>query len=174
MNQEYYIGQIFEKKYPLEATTWCDHNNAVIVEIDRHIQNVEEEYEELETVVVPTEYDIDGKVISEEHEEQHMVTKTRTVERILRVYQIQAVPEPSIDEKKKEVRWVRDGYIGDIEWRVSRYRDQIEMQIETTDTEETYIKILQYMQYLRDYPESSETWYEQNPITWDEYCEQVD
>ena len=78
-------------------------------------------------------------------------------------------PEPTIDEKKTAVRAVRDGYINGIEWRVSRYRDQKELEISTTDDEETYHKILQYMQYLRDYPESSETWYEQNPMTWNEW-----
>lgn len=84
-----------------------------------------------------------------------------------------AQPEPTVDQKKMMVRRTRDIYIYSIEWRVSRYRDQIEMQIETTDTEETYHKILQYMQYLRDYPESSETWYEQNPLTFEEwYTEQ--
>lgn len=85
--------------------------------------------------------------------------------------QPEPAPEPTIDEKKAAVRRVRDIYINGIEWRVSRYRDQIELEIPTTDDEKTYIKILQYMQYLRDYPESSETWYEQNPMTWDEWNE---
>ena len=74
-------------------------------------------------------------------------------------------PEPL----QQKGRAVRDQYINDIEWRVSRYRDQKELDVPTTDTEETYIKILQYMQYLRDYPESGETWYEQNPLTFDEW-----
>lgn len=82
-----------------------------------------------------------------------------------------AEPEPTIDEKKMMVRGTRDNYIYDIEWRVSRYRDQVEMQMPTSDTEETYRQILQYMQYLRDYPEASETWYEQNPMTFDEWKE---
>lgn len=86
-----------------------------------------------------------------------------------RWYLAEYVPSKPIDEKKAEVRAVRDEYINGIEWRVSRYRDQVVLQIPTTDTEETYMKILQYMQYLRDYPESSETWYEQNPMTWDEW-----
>ena len=78
-------------------------------------------------------------------------------------------PEPTVDEKKDAVRMVRDQYINDIEWRVSRYRDQMDMGIQTTDTPAMYMKILRYMQYLRDYPESSETWYEQNPLTFDEW-----
>lgn len=78
-------------------------------------------------------------------------------------------PEPTIDEKKVAVRMVRDGYINGIEWRVSRYRDQKELEIQTTDDEETYHKILLYMQYLRDYPESSWNWYENNPLTFEEW-----
>lgn len=87
----------------------------------------------------------------------------------IRQFQIQEIPEITINEKKQNVRNIRDNYINDIEWRVSRYRDQVEIGITTTDTEETYIKILQYMQYLRDYPESSETWYENNPLTFEEW-----
>ena len=81
-------------------------------------------------------------------------------------------PEPTVDEKKAMVRAVRDEYINGIEWRVSRYRDQAELEIPTTDTHETYVKILEYMQYLRDYPESSGTWYENNPLDFDSWCEQ--
>ena len=80
-----------------------------------------------------------------------------------------AQPEPTVDEKKAAVRTVRDNYINDIEWRVSRYRDQVELGIPTADTHETYVAILQYMQYLRDYPESGGTWYEQNPLTFEEW-----
>lgn len=82
---------------------------------------------------------------------------------------VPAQPEPTIDEKKAMVRGVRDGYINQIEWRVSRYRDQIELEIPTADTHETYVKILQYMQYLRDYPESTWNWYENNPLTFEEW-----
>ena len=34
MNQEYYIGQIFESKYPPMAAVWCNQNNAYIEKID--------------------------------------------------------------------------------------------------------------------------------------------
>lgn len=78
-------------------------------------------------------------------------------------------PEKPDKEKKAAVRAVRDEYINGIEWRVSRYRDQTELGIATTDDEETYHKILQYMQYLREYPESSDDWYEHEPMTFEEY-----
>ena len=79
------------------------------------------------------------------------------------------MPEPTVDEKKASVRSVRDSYIDGIEWRVSRYRDQVEMGITPNDTEEEYRLILQYIQYLRDYPESAEDWYEQDPKIYDDW-----
>lgn len=78
-------------------------------------------------------------------------------------------PEPTIEEKKTTMRYVRDSYINGIEWRVSRYRDQREIDFETTDSATIYGQILRYMQYLRDYPESSETWYQQEPKTFEEW-----
>ena len=88
------------------------------------------------------------------------------------LYEKGYAPSKPVDEMKKEVRAVRDQYINDIEWRVSRYRDQKEIQVPTADDEATYTKVLQYMQYLRDYPESSETWYESYPLTYDEWKNQ--
>lgn len=85
-----------------------------------------------------------------------------------------AQPAPTVDEKKASVRAMRDNYINGIEWRVSRHRDQKEIDTPTTDTEEMYMQILRYMQYLRDYPDSSETWYEQLPQTFEEWVKTVD
>lgn len=85
------------------------------------------------------------------------------------LYEKGYAPAKPVEEKESEVRAVRDQYINDIEWRVSRYRDQVEIGVTPTDDQATYTKILQYMQYLRDYPESSATWYEQNPQTWEEW-----
>lgn len=124
MNEEFYIGQIFDGIYPPEAAVWCNTNNAYIKDLGN------------------------------------------------KKYEICAVPAPTVDEKKAAVRAVRDSYIDDIEWRVSRYRDQVELEIPTTDTHETYVKVLEYMQYLRDYPESSPDWYENNPLDFDSWCEQ--
>ena len=81
-------------------------------------------------------------------------------------------PEPTKEEKEANVRAIRDEYINGIEWRVSRYRDQIEMEIPTADTHETYMQILEYMQYLRDYPESIATWYEKAPLDFESWRDQ--
>lgn len=61
---------------------------------------------------------------------------------------------PTEEEKAAQLRKQRDALINGIEWRISRYRDQHELEIETSDTTETYIQILQYIQYLRDIPET--------------------
>lgn len=81
-------------------------------------------------------------------------------------------PEPTEEEKKQSVRAIRDGYINGIMWRVERYKSQKELGIETNDSDETYIKILQYQQYLRDYPSSSDDWFEKEPLTFDEWFNQ--
>ena len=87
----------------------------------------------------------------------------------VRRFEITAQPEITTNQKKAGVRSVRDLYIKNIEWRVSRYRAQLDIEIPTTDDATTYAYILRYMQYLRDYPKSSETWYEQNPLTFEEW-----
>lgn len=78
-------------------------------------------------------------------------------------------PEPTVDEMKAQVRMVRTNYIYGIEWRVSRYKQQTELKIQTADSAETYTKVLQYIQYLRDYPQSGGEWYKSNPLTFDEW-----
>lgn len=78
-------------------------------------------------------------------------------------------PEPTEDEKKVKIRAIRDYYLNSIEWRVSRYRDQTELGIETSDSQEEYMNILEYMQYLRDYPTSSSDWFENEPLTYEDW-----
>ena len=109
MKEEFYVGQIFEEKYPPEAATWCNRNNALIAEIDPITKEVEETYIEMvpgeQEVVVPAEYDENGEVIVEEHTETIEVEvpeeRTRTVEKTFRRYQIQEIPEPSEEEIKQ-------------------------------------------------------------------------
>lgn len=42
MNNDFYIGQIFEGKYPPEAAVWCNANNAQIVVVEKHKYKIEE------------------------------------------------------------------------------------------------------------------------------------
>jgi len=42
MEQEFYIGQIFEGSYPPEAAIWCNANNAYIEVIGDHVYEIKE------------------------------------------------------------------------------------------------------------------------------------
>jgi len=128
MNEEFYIGQIFEDKYPPMAAVWCNANNAQIQEIDPIDKEVEETYieviqQEQEVVVpavtheeiIPAEYDEDGNIVKEEEtvvvvdepEHTEIITvdvpeeRTHTVEKTFHRYEIQAIPEPTEEEIKK-------------------------------------------------------------------------
>ena len=77
---------------------------------------------------------------------------------------------PTEDELKAQVRAVRDNYMQTTQNRIDRYRNQKGLGIETTDTEEVFKQLLEYTQYLRDYP-SGENWWEHSPkdfSTWKE------
>ena len=78
-------------------------------------------------------------------------------------------PEEPENEVKSKMRSMRDSYINDIEWRISRYREQVELNIDTTDTQAEYNLILQYIQYLRDYPQTEGEWWKEEPKTYEEW-----
>lgn len=78
-------------------------------------------------------------------------------------------PEEPENEVKSKMRLMRDSYINDIEWRISRYREQVELNIDTTDTQAEYNLILQYRQYLRDYPQTEGEWWKEEPKTYEEW-----
>lgn len=75
-------------------------------------------------------------------------------------------PEKTREIKENEVKQIRNSMLEDIEWRVVRAREQKELGIKPIDDYECLIK---YKQYLRDYPESNEDWYKQNPKTFEEF-----
>lgn len=52
-----------------------------------------------------------------------------------------------------EVRQERDELLHSILWRIERYNQQKQLSISTSDSDEEYMKILEYIQYLRDIPE---------------------
>ena len=77
-------------------------------------------------------------------------------------------PEKPTEQKEAEVRAVRDNYMQTTQNRIDRYRNQKELGIETTDTEEVFKQLLEYTQYLRDYP-SGENWWVKNPMVFNEW-----
>lgn len=60
------------------------------------------------------------------------------------------------NKTEDEVREERDILLNNILWRVDRYNQQKQLGIETIDSEEEYLNILKYIQYLRDIPQQSE------------------
>ena len=77
-------------------------------------------------------------------------------------------PEPTDEELQSRARQVRNAYMESTQNRIDRYRNQKELGIETTDTEEVFKQLLEYTQYLRDYP-SGENWWESKPLKFDEW-----
>ena len=114
----------------------------------------------------------------QEHEETYMNPTTGADEVMLvktptlkRFWVIGDEPKPYIpteDELKAQVRAVRDKYMQTTQNRIDRYRNQKELGIETTDTEEVFKRLLEYTQYLRDYP-NGENWWVKNPMVFNEW-----
>lgn len=63
---EYYIGQIFEEEYPVEAAEWVNNNDAMIVEIESHgdIRRFQ-----IQEVPAPTEDEIKKRRVEQLKEE---------------------------------------------------------------------------------------------------------
>lgn len=76
---------------------------------------------------------------------------------------------PTVEEKQTEIKELCAEYINEISWRVERYNTQNTLGINTSDNEETYLAILRYMQYLRDYDEQSGEWWIETPKTFEEW-----
>lgn len=80
--------------------------------------------------------------------------------------------EITTEELKAQVRAVRDKYMQTTQNRIDRYRNQKELGIETADTEEVFKQLLEYTQYLRDYP-NGENWWVKNPMLFNEWTVSV-
>ena len=114
----------------------------------------------------------------QEHEETYMnpttgadevrLVKTPTLKRFWVIGDEPKPYVPTDDELKVQVRAVRDKYMQTTQNRIDRYRNQKELGIETTDTEEVFKQLLEYTQYLRDYP-NGENWWVKNPMVFDEW-----
>lgn len=112
----------------------------------------------------------------QEHEETYInpttgadevrLVKTPTIKRFWVIGDEPKPYVPTEDELKVQVRTVRDNYMQTTQNRIDRYRNQKELGIETTDTEEVFKQLLEYTQYLRDYP-SGENWWVKNPMVFD-------
>lgn len=66
--------------------------------------------------------------------------------------------DPAIEQYKERKRYERDAMIEKYEWRLSRYERQKAINIETTDSEETYLNLCKYIQDLRDITKKDNWW----------------
>ena len=66
--------------------------------------------------------------------------------------------DPAIEQCKERKRAERDAKIETYEWRLSRFERQKAINVETTDTEETYLDLCRYIQYLRDITKEDKWW----------------
>lgn len=79
--------------------------------------------------------------------------------------------EFELENKKENVKRVRNSMLENIEWRVARAREQRELGIKTIDN---YYNLIHYKQYLRDYPDTTENWWEQNPLEFEDWEKQYE
>ena len=117
-----------------------------------------------------------------EHEETYMnpttgadevrLVKTPTLKRFWVIGDEPKPYAPTDDELKVQARDIRDNYMQITQNRIDRYRNQKELGIETTDTEEVFKQLLEYTQYLRDYP-NGENWWVKNPMVFDAWTVSV-
>ena len=66
--------------------------------------------------------------------------------------------DPAIEQCKERKRAERDAKIETYEWRLSLFERQKAINVETTDTEETYLDLCRYIQYLRDITKEDKWW----------------
>ena len=57
-------------------------------------------------------------------------------------------------EKSNQVKSIRNQYLSDTLARCDRYEKQKAIGLDTTESEDTYLNLLKYLQYLRDIPQS--------------------
>lgn len=65
-------------------------------------------------------------------------------------------PPGALENALENERIWRDAQLNATEWLVSRHRDEIDLQRETTLTTEQYQKLLAYRQQLRDWPQADQ------------------
>ena len=68
------------------------------------------------------------------------------------------ISDEAIEQYKEQKRADRDAKIETYEWRLSRYERQKAINVETTDTEEIYLNLCRYIQYLRDITKQDKWW----------------
>lgn len=137
------------------AQKWAQEHGTTFVEDVSKREPYEQEHEE--TYMNPTTGADEVKLV-----------KTPTIKRFWVIGDEPKPYVPTEDELKSQIRAVRDNYMQTTQNRIDRYRNQQELGTETVDDEATYKLLLEYTQYLRDYP-SGKNWWSENPMVFDEW-----
>lgn len=137
------------------AQKWAQEHGTTFVEDVTKREPYEQEHEE--TYINPTTGADEVRLV-----------KTPTLKRFWVIGDEPKPYVPTEDELKAQIRAVRDKYMQTTQNRIDRYRNQKELGIETTDTEEVFKRLLEYTQYLRDYP-SCKNWWSENPMVFNEW-----
>ena len=135
------------------AQRWAQEHGTTFVEDVSKREPYEQEHEE--TYMDPTT-----------GEEAVKLVKKPTIKRYWTIVEKPGPYTPTVADLKNQVRAVRNMYLQITQNRIDRYRNQKELGIETTDTEEVFKRLLEYTQYLRDYP-NGENWWSENPMIFD-------
>ncbi len=67
---------------------------------------------------------------------------------------VEPVPTPEENEQRERI-W-RDQQINGVSWLRERHRDELQLERQTSLTPEQYAELLDYLQALRDWPQSLE------------------
>lgn len=78
-------------------------------------------------------------------------------------------PEPSDGDLQNRKRWERNAELEKVMARVERYQTQKAANLETTESAETYVDLLLYAQYLRDFPQQDGEWWNAPILTFEEW-----
>ena len=76
---------------------------------------------------------------------------------------------PTEEDMQNRKRWERNAELEKVMARVERYQTQKAANLETTESAETYVDLLLYAQYLRDFPQQEGEWWNAPILTFEEW-----
>ena len=128
----------------------------------RNIDGVSNWIEDVDAVLAAGYLPVSEEVIPQGYAVIGWEVKTGEIVPIL-----EKIPEPTVEELQTKVRAVRNSYL-------EKYVDPKQLVLVWDSLSADDKKLYKdYRQYLLDYPQT-EGWYEQNPLTFDEWKESVE
>lgn len=138
------------------AQKWAQEHGTTFVEDVTKREPYEQEHEE--TYMNPTTGETEVKTVS-----------SPTIKRFFVIGDAPVPYVPTEDELKNSKRLERDDALNKTMWRIQRYQTQKEAKFETTESDKTYVDLLLYAQYLRDFPQQDGEWWNAPILTFEEW-----